>query len=185
MPLNIGEADRGVAPKTNRAAVAGSQNESAARPAKTKRRKEVIAMLDITASSRPSNTRAQCDGNSDRANTRHATTTLAAPDKPQILRPFWLPESESTAEAALALGRSERTARSLAARFDLGRKFLGGQWRISKVARAMYADGDMTTLARYLRGDRCSESVVAYYRRYVDPLPPWLPTSTENDTYRK
>jgi hypothetical protein len=47
---------------------------------------------------------------------------------------------------------------------DIGRK-VGGRWMVSKVALAMWLDGDRATLARYLAGDRSSAVITAYFER--------------------
>ena len=57
--------------------------------------------------------------------------------------------------------------------------------RFSRVAIALYADGNLAGLRRYLAGDRCSQEIIAYFKRCVDPLPPWLPLSTGNGSYQK
>ena len=40
------------------------------------------------------------------------------------------------------------------------------------------------SLARYIKGGRSSEVVLAYYKRHVDSLPPWLTSDSENDSYQ-
>jgi hypothetical protein len=89
---------------------------------------------------------------------------MLARHEPQVLRPFHRSEALSIAEAASIAGRSVRTVRDWCARLDLGRR-IGGQWAVSRVALAMYLDGDWEVLASYLRGDRTSPVVLAYFER--------------------
>ena len=90
---------------------------------------------------------------------------MLAPNEPQVLRPFHRSEAHSIAEAARVAGRSVRTIRDWCARLDIGRR-VGGQWAVSRVALAMFLDGDREALASYLRGDRISRSVLEYFERY-------------------
>lgn len=57
-----------------------------------------------------------------------------------------------------------RTIRDWCLLHDLGRR-IGGQWAVSRVALAMFLDGDQEALAAYLRGDRSSSTVIAYFER--------------------
>ena len=88
---------------------------------------------------------------------------------PQVLIPFHRAECLSIAEAAEIAQRTRRTLRDWCNLHDLGRR-IGGQWAVSRVALAMYLDGDSEALATYLRGDRQSASVVAYFERCNVPL---------------
>jgi hypothetical protein len=90
---------------------------------------------------------------------------MLARHEPQVLRPFNRTEVLSVAEAALVAGRSERTIRDWCARLDIGRR-VGGQWAVSRVALAMFLDGDRDALMAYLRGDRGSPTVIEYFSRY-------------------
>jgi hypothetical protein len=85
--------------------------------------------------------------------------------KPHVLIPFDIGEALSISEAATIAGRSTVTVRTWAANFDLGRP-VGGRWMISRVALAMYLDSDRKALRAYLSGDRESEIVVHYFRRF-------------------
>jgi len=85
-------------------------------------------------------------------------------EEPQVLRPFHRSEALSIAEAAAIAGRSVRTIREWCARLDIGRR-VGGQWAVSRVALAMFLDGDRAALDAYLRGDRTSPTVTAYFER--------------------
>ena len=76
-------------------------------------------------------------------------------DEPQILRPFNRAEVLLIAQAALLAGCSVRTMRDWCFRYDIGRK-VRGRWYVSKVALAMFLDGDREALAQYLAGDRRS-----------------------------
>jgi hypothetical protein len=93
------------------------------------------------------------------------TAGLSLPNgEPQVLRPYHRSEALSIAEAARLAGRSVRTVREWCARLDIGRR-VGGQWAVSRVALAMFLDGDRDALACYLRGDRTSWTVMAYFER--------------------
>ena len=85
-------------------------------------------------------------------------------EEPQVLRPFHRSEALSIAEAASIAGRSVRTVREWCARLDIGRR-IGGQWAVSRVALAMFLDGDRDALAAYLHGDRTSRTVITYFER--------------------
>jgi hypothetical protein len=71
----------------------------------------------------------------------------------------------SISEAARIAGKSKRTIRDWCARLDIGRR-VGGQWAVSRVALAMFLDGDRDALMAYLRGDRGSPTVIEYFSRY-------------------
>jgi hypothetical protein len=94
---------------------------------------------------------------------------MLAPYEPQVLRPFNRREMCTVAEAARIAGKSVRTIREWCARFDIGRH-VGGQWAVSRVALAMYLDGNLEALRAYLRGDRSSSTVVEYFTRCRVPL---------------
>jgi len=85
-------------------------------------------------------------------------------DEPQILIPFNRSEAISTGEAAEIAGRTVRTVRDWCLLHDIGRR-IGGQWSVSKVALAMWLDGNTEALSAYLSGDRNSPKVTEYFRR--------------------
>jgi hypothetical protein len=89
---------------------------------------------------------------------------MLAPHEPQVLRPFNRTEMCTVAEAALTAGRSVRTIREWCARLDIGRR-IGGQWAVSRVALAMFLDGDLDALRAYLSGDRGSSTIIEYFIR--------------------
>ena len=91
-------------------------------------------------------------------------------DEPQVLRPFHRSEVISIAEASTIAGRSIRTLREWCMRLDLGRR-IGGQWAVSKVALAMWLDGNKEALRAYLTGDRATMLVTDYFQRCGVPLP--------------
>jgi hypothetical protein len=95
---------------------------------------------------------------------------MLAHQEPQVLVPFHRGEVLSAAEAAEIAGRSIRTLREWCLRYDLGRR-IGGQWAVSKVALAMWLDGNRQALAAYLGGDRRSPEVIDYFDRCEVPLP--------------
>jgi hypothetical protein len=84
--------------------------------------------------------------------------------KPQILLPFDVREALTLREAAILAGRTAVTIRTWCSIYDLGRR-IGGQWRVSKVALAMYLDSNREALRAYLSGDRQSEAVLEYFER--------------------
>ena len=47
----------------------------------------------------------------------------------------------------------------------LGRRVGGGTWSVSKVALAMFLDGDLKALKAYHARDRADPSVIAYFER--------------------
>ena len=95
---------------------------------------------------------------------------MLAYQEPQILVPFHRSEVLSIPEAAEIAGRSIRTLRDWCLRHDIGRR-IGGQWAVSKVALAMWLDGNKKALAAYLRGDRSSLEVTEYFERCGVRLP--------------
>lgn len=67
--------------------------------------------------------------------------------------------------AAERAGKSPGTIRNWCIEHGIGRRVGGGQWIVSKVALAMFLDGDEVALVAYKKGDRSSDRVVAYFRR--------------------
>lgn len=67
--------------------------------------------------------------------------------------------------AAERAGKSAGTIRNWCIEHGIGRRVGGGQWIVSKVALAMYLDGDDVALAAYKKGDRSSDRIIAYFRR--------------------
>ena len=90
--------------------------------------------------------------------------------EPQVLRPYHRSEATSVAEAARIAGRSPRTIREWCLRYDIGRRICG-QWAVSRIALAMFLDGNKEALAAYLVGDRSSPMVTEYFERCGVPLP--------------
>jgi hypothetical protein len=85
----------------------------------------------------------------------------------KILSPFDRRERISLKEAAGIAGKSESTLRGWCEHHGLGRRVGGGTWSVSKVALAMFLDGDLVALRAYHAGDRSSELVTRYFRRTV------------------
>jgi hypothetical protein len=83
----------------------------------------------------------------------------------KILSPFDKRECISLKTAATIAGKSESTLRAWCDEHGLGRRIGGGTWSVSKVALAMFLDGDQKALRAYHAGDRESELVAAYFRR--------------------
>jgi len=88
-------------------------------------------------------------------------------DERQILCPFDKNECISLKQAAAIAGKSESTMRGWCEAHGLGRRVGGGTWSVSKVALAMFLDGDLAALRAYHAGDRSSELVMQYYKRVV------------------
>ena len=84
-----------------------------------------------------------------------ASPAKAAPENPMAVK---------------AAGRSVRTLREWCLLHDIGRR-IGGQWAVSKVALAMWLDGNKQALVTYLAGDRRSPAVTEYFERCDIPLP--------------
>ena len=99
---------------------------------------------------------------------RHASETawtvgLIKPEKPCCLIPFDRREGLTTAEAAERANRTERTIRIWCRDHDIGRHVAGGPWLVSKVALAMFLNGDAVALRAYLAGERRSPTVAGYF----------------------
>lgn len=91
------------------------------------------------------------------------------PPEPQIcltLVPYDRREGLSLGEAAGVAGKSVGTVRNWCVQHGLGRRVGGGTWIVSKVALAMFLDGDMIALAAYQAGDRSSQLVDHYFQRF-------------------
>jgi hypothetical protein len=85
-------------------------------------------------------------------------------DTPRVLIPYDRREALSLRQAADISGKSVETIRRWCALHDLGRRIGDGQWMVSRIALAMWLDGDRRALAAYLGGDR-KGSVAAYFER--------------------
>jgi hypothetical protein len=83
----------------------------------------------------------------------------------RALIPFDVEESTTIQQAAGIAGKTPRTMRRWCVEFGIGRR-IGGHWAVSRVALAMYLDGNKDALAAYHDGARghC-ELVAEYYRR--------------------
>jgi hypothetical protein len=98
----------------------------------------------------------------DRA--RSTSTTQKIPDKPCILRPFWVEEAVSLKEASAVGGWSLSKTRTIVRSKLLGRRDgSGGAWRVSLVALQAYLNGDEPALLAYLNGDRSSDLICDLY----------------------
>jgi hypothetical protein len=84
--------------------------------------------------------------------------------KPQILLPFDIREALTLREAAAIAGRTPVTVRTWCSLYNLGRR-IAGQWRVSRVALAMFLDSNREALRAYLNGDRQCEAVLEYFER--------------------
>jgi hypothetical protein len=73
-------------------------------------------------------------------------------------------------EAAAISGMSIETMRRIASLHDIGRK-IGGQWKVSRVALAMWLEGNRQALSAYLAGDRSGPLVRPYFERLgIQPM---------------
>jgi hypothetical protein len=82
-----------------------------------------------------------------------------------ILQPFDKRECISLKEPADVAGKSESTLRGWCEKHGLGRRIGGGPWSVSKVALAMFLDGDKKALQAYHAGDRTGAIVKADFER--------------------
>ena len=96
---------------------------------------------------------------------REHSATLDENDTPRALIPFNKAEGVSVSVAARIAGKHERTIRLWCEQHHIGRRVGGGPRMVSRVALAMFLDGDDAALAAYLAGDRASAPVAAYYQR--------------------
>lgn len=86
-------------------------------------------------------------------------------NSPQVLIPWNPAEAITVSQGAAIARKSPRTVREWAARYDIGRRVVGGDWMLSQVALVMLLEGNAAALSAYLRGDRESQAVVEYFRR--------------------
>ncbi len=83
---------------------------------------------------------------------------------PQVLIPYNAREAASLREAAKISGMSVETMRRVSSLHDIGRK-IGGRWAVSRVALAMWLDGNRAALKAYLAGERNGLVVGPYFER--------------------
>ena len=96
----------------------------------------------------------------------------------KVLTPYDPREGISLKVAAARAGKSESTLRNWCVQHGLGRRVGGGVWVVSKVALAMYLDGDVSALERYLAGERKAPEVISYFERFA--LSPMLVALSKN-----
>ena len=84
---------------------------------------------------------------------------------PKVLVPYDRREALSLREAARLAGRCESTVRGWCGQFDIGRRIGNGPWQVSRIALAMFLDGDGDALRAYLSGDRTGALVEPYFAR--------------------
>ncbi|MDH2402019.1 hypothetical protein QCM77_18940 [Bradyrhizobium sp. SSUT18] len=82
------------------------------------------------------------------------------------LKPFDRNEAITVKEAAAVAGKSPGTIREWCKSYGVGRRVGDGTWWVSRVALAMFLDGDKAALNSYLAGDRVGERVVSYFDRF-------------------
>ena len=88
------------------------------------------------------------------------------PQSRLVLIPYDPREGISLAEAAGLAGKKVGTIRNWCLQHDLGRRVGGGTWVVSKVALAMFLDGDDRALRAYHSGDYTGELVANYFERF-------------------
>jgi hypothetical protein len=98
-------------------------------------------------------------------NPEAAVIRLLGADPRRILQPFDKRECINLKEAAGIAGKSESTMRAWVEAHGLGRRIGGGTWSVSRVALAMFLDGDNRALRAYHAGDRTGETVAHYFVR--------------------
>lgn len=85
---------------------------------------------------------------------------------PRVLIPFDRREGITIEAAADLTGRDVRTIRRWCVAHSIGRRVAGGRpWVVSRVALSMLLNDDWPSLRSYLKGDRQSACVVAYYEQ--------------------
>lgn len=97
-----------------------------------------------------------------------------------VLVPFNQQESMSLRAASRFAGRSESTMRNWCEAHGLGRR-IGGVWCVSRIALAMFLDGDHFALSVYHSGEISSDYISPYYARFglkaQAPQSPQIPQS--------
>jgi hypothetical protein len=84
----------------------------------------------------------------------------------KILVPFDRREAMSLREAAKFAGRSESTMRNWCEVHGIGRR-VGGVWCVSRIALAIFLDGDDFGLKLYHDGETSSDYLTHYYERFA------------------
>jgi hypothetical protein len=91
--------------------------------------------------------------------------SVTTTDERKILVPFDKRECISLKEAADIADRSESTMRNWCDEYRLGRRIGGGPWMVSKVALAMFLDGDLKALRAYHACVWTDPGVATYFER--------------------
>jgi hypothetical protein len=87
------------------------------------------------------------------------------PQSRLVLIPYDPREGISLSEATALTGKKVGTIRNWCVQHHLGRRVGGGTWVVSKVALAMFLDGDVKALQAYHGGERTDPCVIAYFER--------------------
>ena len=82
----------------------------------------------------------------------------------KVLMPFRAEEAMGVAEASLMAGVTQQTIRVWCDQHCLGR-LVGGRYRVSKIALAMWLDNDLDVLSHYHNSDLQHPDVQAYFTR--------------------
>ena len=134
---------------------------------------ELFHRLQQTDGFEPARHRAEADGfeQGGRAEVQERQLAEAGVQAPVPDRQFRIDVGglgeplDRVALAADLVGKSESTMRSWCEHHGLGRRIGGGFWMVSKVALAMFLDGDMKALRAYHGGERTDPCVIAYFER--------------------
>lgn len=86
-------------------------------------------------------------------------------DRYFVLTPLDHAEALTLQAAADRSRKVAGTIRNWCESEGIGRR-VGSKWYVSKLALEMYLDGEEDALARYLREDRESKDVIAYFKRF-------------------
>ncbi|KAA2241155.1 hypothetical protein [Salinarimonas soli] len=78
--------------------------------------------------------------------------------------PYDKREFVSLRAAAETIGVHQETVRLWCLRYHIGR-MVGGRWKVSRPALAMFVERDRAALVAYVGGDRASPAVRGYFER--------------------
>jgi hypothetical protein len=88
-----------------------------------------------------------------------------------VLVPYDRREGMTVSAAANLAGKSVSTIRGWCGHHGIGRRIGDGTWIVSRVALAIFLDGDTDALAAYHAGDRSSARVLRYFDRSIPGYP--------------
>ena len=88
------------------------------------------------------------------------------PEGARVLQPYDAAEAIPPHLAAKQADRTAETIRQWASIYGLGRR-IGGRWMLSRIALAMFLEGDFAALRAYHLGQREDSAATAYYARML------------------